>query len=273
MLLYCLKQKQKNLQHDTCLYNPLYNMAEMFYLFNHVDLTITYHNNPLENGSHITSIKVVPMSIDHGNTENSYPNCNSKKPMIIPNGISYGKEIDVAYTYSVKFIENNKTKWSSRWDYILNPMPNNGSINIQWFGIFCSLAIVAMLTGLLSYIMLCKLRKDIDKFERNGVEKFGWILVHGDVFRSPQKSILLATLLGNGVQLLVVTFITLAFACVGLLSPANRGALMTCAIYLYILFGALAGYVAGRFNKTFGGTDWRIIATLSSMLCPGYLLF
>lgn len=41
----------------------------------------------------------------------------------------------------------------------------------------------------------------------------------------------------------------LVFACLGFLSPANRGALMTCAVVLWVLLGTPAGYVAARFYK------------------------
>lgn len=41
----------------------------------------------------------------------------------------------------------------------------------------------------------------------------------------------------------------LVFACLGFLSPANRGALMTCAVVLWVLLGTPAGYVAARYYK------------------------
>lgn len=40
-------------------------------------------------------------------------------------------------------------------------------------------------------------------------EEFGWKLVHGDVFRPPRKRMLLAVLLGSGVQVLFMALITL----------------------------------------------------------------
>jgi transmembrane 9 superfamily protein 2/4 len=69
--------------------------------------------------------------------------------------------------------------------------------------------------------------------------------VHGDVFRPPQNGMLLSVLIGNGVQIGIMSLITLSkiiysiikcfpcffylvFACFGFLSPASRGALMTC---------------------------------------------
>lgn len=39
------------------------------------------------------------------------------------------------------------------------------------------------------------------------------------------------------------------FACLGFLSPANRGALMTCSVVLWVLLGTPAGYVAARLYK------------------------
>lgn len=39
-------------------------------------------------------------------------------------------------------------------------------------------------------------------------------------------------------------------ACLGFLSPANRGALMTCAMVLWVLLGTPAGYVSARLYKS-----------------------
>ena len=49
------------------------------------------------------------------------------------------------------------------------------------------------------------------------------------------------------------------FACLGFLSPANRGALMTCAVVLWVLLGTPAGFVAARFYKC----EWTLI-----LACP-----
>ena len=40
------------------------------------------------------------------------------------------------------------------------------------------------------------------------------------------------------------------FACLGFLSPANRGALMTCALVLWVCLGTPAGYVSARIYKS-----------------------
>lgn len=195
-------------------------------------------------------------------------------------------------------------KWSSRWDYILDSMPHT---NIQWFSILNSLVIVLFLSGMVAMILLRTLHKDIARYNQidsgeDAQEEFGWKLVHGDVFRPPRKGMLLSVFLGSGSQVLqrcyvrtlgvlhlnfismdshsIVTVlstfqlycmsgVTLVFACLGFLSPANRGALMTCAIVLYVCLGTPAGYVAARIYKSFGGEKWKSNVLLTSMLCPG----
>lgn len=72
-------------------------------------------------------------------------------------------------------------------------------------------------------------------------EESGWKLVHGDVFRPPAWGMLLCVLLGSGSQLFLMVLVTLFFACLGFLSPANRGSLMTCALAMYACSGILAG--------------------------------
>lgn len=62
-----------------------------------------------------------------------------------------------------------------------------------------------------------------------------------------------------------------AFACLGFLSPANRGALMTCAMVLFVCLGTPAGYVSARIYKSFGGEKWKSNVLLTSMLSPGYV--
>lgn len=89
------------------------------------------------------------------------------------------------------------------------------------------------------------------------------------MFRPPRKGMLLAVLLGSGVQVFFMTMVTLAFACLGFLSPANRGALMTCAMVLYVLLGTPAGYVSARVYKSFGGEKWKSNILLTATLSPG----
>ncbi|RXN02840.1 transmembrane 9 superfamily member 2 [Labeo rohita] len=232
---------------DACVVNADFNDKDTFYIFNHVDITIFYH--VVENeaaGARLVAAKLEPKSYKHTNLEK--PDCTGP-PMSLNN--KFSGEIKIPYTYSVKFVEDKMIRWASRWDYILESMPHT---NIQWFSIMNSLVIVLFLSGMVAMIMLRTLHKDIARYNQmdsveDAQEEFGWKLVHGDVFRPPRKGMLLSVFLGSGTQIFIMTFVTLFFACLGFLSPANRGALMTCAVVLWVLLGTPAGYVAARYYK------------------------
>ncbi|CAG09824.1 unnamed protein product, partial [Tetraodon nigroviridis] len=244
-----------------------FNKKNTFYVFNHVDITITYHSGAAEGwrGARLVAATLEPKSI---NTDQENPNCEKGTPMEVP--VDFDNDVSIVYTYSVTFLENNSIKWASRWDYILVSMPHT---NIQWFSIMNSLVIVLFLSGMVAMIMLRTLHKDIARYnqvdQEDAQEESGWKQVHGDVFRPPRKGMLLSVFLGQGTQIFIMTFITLFLACLGFLSPANRGALMTCAVVLWVLLGTPAGYVSARLYKTFGGEKWKTNVLLTALLCPG----
>ncbi|XP_039073074.1 transmembrane 9 superfamily member 2-like isoform X2 [Hyaena hyaena] len=180
-------------------------------------------------------------------------------------------KFNVTYTYSVRFEENKRIKWPSRWDYILESMPRT---YIQWFSILNSFVITLFLSGMVAMIILRTLHRDIIKYNEMSYSEdvqddFGWKLLHGDIFRPPRYRMLLSVFLGQGTQVLVMTFITLFLACLGFLSPSNRGALMTCAFVLWALLGTAAGFVSGRMYKTLKGVQWKTNFLLTALLCPG----
>ncbi|XP_023184747.1 transmembrane 9 superfamily member 2-like [Xiphophorus maculatus] len=270
---------------DACVINSEFNKKNTFYVFNHVDIKITYHSGENEGwrGSRLVAATLEPRSIKQA--DENKPNCESGNPMEVPGEVK--EDITIVYTYSVIFEENNTIKWASRWDYMLVSMPRT---NIQWFSIVNSLVIVLFLSGMVAMIMLRTLHKDIARYNHvdqgdlmkltpakeksslpyeDAQEEPGWKQVHGDVFRPPRKGMLLSVFLGQGTQIFIMTFITLFLACLGFLSPANRGALMTCAVVLWVLLGTPAGYVSARLYKTFGGEKWKTNVLLTALLCPG----
>ena len=106
--------------------------------------------------------QIKPASIRHNDPRN--PKCSVRsEEMQIPNDQDSAKIINVTYTYSVTFKKNNTIKWSSRWDYILESMPQT---NIQWFSILNSLVIVLFLSGMVAMILLRTLYKDIARYNQ-----------------------------------------------------------------------------------------------------------
>ncbi|OQV14313.1 Transmembrane 9 superfamily member 2 [Hypsibius exemplaris] len=249
--------------------------TEKHIIYNHVDLEVWY--NPTESdGGNIKSarlvrVKVKPRSIDHAKAKaaNLANECDERAPpMAIPEQV---ETFSMKYTYRVKFVENTVIRWSSRWDYVLDSQPQT---KIQWFSILNSLVIVLFLSGMIALILLRTLRRDIARYNQlensdDAQEEYGWKLIHGDVFRAPHKGMLLSVFVGSGTQVLIMTLVTLVFACFGFLSPANRGALMTCAMFLYVCLGTTAGYVSSRLYKMMGGDRWKANVLLTALLCPG----
>ena len=77
------------------------------------------------------------------------------------------------------------------------------------------------------------------------------VQVHGDVFRPPRAASLLAVYVGTGVRLFSRAVVTMIFAVLGFLSPANRGGLMTAVLLLFVFMGVFAGYSSARLYKMF----------------------
>jgi transmembrane 9 superfamily member 2/4 len=176
----------------------------------------------------------------------------------------------VAQAASGVCVQKSPIKWASRWDtyLLMHDEP------IHWFSIVNSLMIVLFLTGMVAMIMLRTLRRDIAKYNQletaeEAQEETGWKLVHGDAFRPPPHCSLLATCVGTGIQLLSSSVVTMVFAVLGFLSPANRGGLMTAMLFLFVFMGIFGGYAAGRLYKQFKGDAWRTMTLRTALLFPG----
>lgn len=256
---------------DACVTSSKFNERGMHYVFNHVDIKIKYQdgNGQDWDGARLMSAQVSPRSLKH----EKEGECGDLPAMGIPTEPK--EELSIIYSYSVSFMkeEDPNHKWASRWDYILDSMPHT---KIQWFSIMNSLVIVLFLSGMVAMIMLRTLHKDIARYNQmdsadDAQEEFGWKLVHGDVFRPPKKGMLLSIMLGCGSQIFIMVFFTLVFACLGFLSPANRGALMTCSLVLFVCLGSPAGYVSARMYKMIGGELWKTNVLLSAFFFPGLM--
>jgi len=131
------------------------------------------------------------------------------------------------------------------------------------------------LTGMVAMIMMRTLHADFRRYNQldanEEAEETGWKLVHGDVFRPPNRPMLLSVLIGSGVQINSMALITLVFAVLGFLSPANRGGLMTAGVVLFVVSGVFAGYSSTRTYKMFKGMHWKKNTFATAMLFPGVI--
>ena len=81
---------------------------------------------------------------------------------------------------------------------------------------------------------------------------------------------LLSVFVGTGVQTLAMSIITMCFAVLGFLSPANRGGLMTAMLLLFVFMGVPAGYSSAFLHKSLKGTDWKKNIVLTSWYCAQF---
>ncbi|KAB5592575.1 Endosomal integral membrane protein (P24a) [Ceratobasidium theobromae] len=234
-------------------------------LHNHYDIVLNYHTRDKIN-YRVVGVVVWPRSIAH---QGGTLDCGAKSPR--PLVLAENKENTVTYTYTISW-EESDTPWATRWDnylHIFDP-------KIHWFSLINSLVIVIFLCVMVSMILVRTVSRDISRYNAIDLsedvqEDFGWKLVHGEVFRSPQFPMVLSVLVGNGAQLSVMVGVTLIFALLGFLSPSNRGSLATMMIVFWTLFGSVGGYVSARVYASLGGTERKKNAFLTATILPTFV--
>ncbi|EOD11465.1 hypothetical protein EMIHUDRAFT_470908 [Emiliania huxleyi CCMP1516] len=265
------------------------------YINNHLRLIIKYHQEPdLFQGSRIVGFEVEALSVAH-RYEGEWRGVATKlatvplSPDLPPQpvraehrcrrrqgGGSAAGGCEVIFTYEVTW-EESPVRWASRWDLYLYM----GDDQVHWISLVNSLAVVLLLTGVVAMIMARTLRRDLNRYnslsdvadEREELlEESGWKLVHADVLRPPPRPLLLSVSVGTGVQLLCMSFISIACALLGFLSPANRGGLLTATLLLFVLMGVPAGYGASRTFKSLRGVEWRALTLLTATAYPAAML-
>uniref|UniRef100_A0A8C2LGC9 Transmembrane 9 superfamily member n=1 Tax=Cricetulus griseus TaxID=10029 RepID=A0A8C2LGC9_CRIGR len=287
----CFKDPNSQLK-IPCLNNSEFKNNSL-YLFNHVDITITYHmeSDTTGNVAKLISSRVEPKSYKH--TDENHLTCN-EPPLEIPEDEDY---FSVIYTYSVKFEaipppshspvpipanslptpihssegESKTVKWSSEWDHDIESATE---VNILWIRLVNSFFVVLTLCGLVIIVILKSICRDIIKCNRikppmYNWRRFGWRMIHGSIFRLPKYGMLLSVFLGQGTQVFIMAFFSLFLAGLGFLTPADRRALVNYGIVLWFLLEIPAGYVSAKMYKTFRGGKWKTHFLLTTLLFPG----
>ncbi|KAF4974517.1 hypothetical protein FZEAL_8585 [Fusarium zealandicum] len=250
---------------------------EKIYFNNHYEIWIEYHEvNGDANQRRVVGVVVQPDSKDYKGGE---ADCGDHNRIVFDT--EKNKEKTVKFSYSV-YWRKSETAWATRWDKYLHVFDPK----IHWFWLIDTAIIVVILVLTVMSILVRALKKDIARYNRldqidlddfggtsvveDGVqEDSGWKLVHGDVFRSPSRPLLLSVFAGNGVQLFCMTGCTIVFALLGFLSPSNRGSLGTIMILLYTVLGFVGGYVSARTYKAWQGENWKLNIALTPLLVPG----
>lgn len=245
---------------------------------NHYDIIVEYHQVPgTKDQFRVVGVIVQPESRRYTGPVTPETCGAALEPLVLDEEA----ETKVQFTYSVYWIPS-PTAWATRWDKYLHVVDPK----IHWFSLINSAVIVVFLVLTVMSILVRALKKDIARYNRldqislddlsgtsaleDGVqEDSGWKLVHGDVFRTPPRPLLLSVFLGNGAQLFVMAGLTIAFALLGFLSPSNRGSLGTIIVLLYTVLGFVGGYTSARMYKSLHGEKWKLCIVLTPLLVPG----
>jgi len=262
--------------------------GDNFYIYNHINFTVKYSKVPDSNGVHIVGFEAFPVSRKHiyeGDFKAGAPldTCvlgnkviNDVATLQNTQAIKDGDSFDVIYSYEVNWVESpSNAKWEDRWDIYMVGSPDD---QVHYFAVMNSLMIVMFMTGVVASIMLRTLRKDIANFnELQGLDEAedegGWKLMHGDVFRPPQQyQMIFSVAVGTGAQIGTAIALVLLSALIGILSPLNKGHMLTFIIILYVLSGSVAGYCSSRLFKFFDGKAWKRNTMLTATAFPGLLV-
>ena len=237
-------------------------------VYNHLAFTIKYHKPEGVPGYRIVGFNVLPYSVESAKIVEECKPGQSWRPETYPPQTVVFEPLEAAtrslsWSYSIKWEEDPDVVWRSRWDHYLTSADASNA-KIHWFSIVNSLLILLFLSGMVAMILLRALHKDFNRYndpdnEDEAQEETGWKLVHADVFRIPNHAELLCVYIGTGCQLLGMGVITLTFALLGFLSPANRGGLLTAMLLLFVLMGSYAGYTTSRMAKMFHSQSWKTI--------------
>lgn len=217
--------------------------------------------------------------------------------------------LEISYTYSVYFKEDETIEWSNRWDrYLEKP----DTAYVHSLAIVNSLIICGMLTGVVLIILARTVRSDIKSYkdssmeggklrkkakskssgptgllgqETEGDDEYlseddgealedvtGWKLLHADVFRAPIQVSILAPLVGCGTQLLFMSFGLVLLSAAGVLNPSFRGGFISVGIALFVTGGVMAGYFSGRVYRAYGGTEEFRNALMTEGILPAVVV-
>lgn len=251
------------------------------FINNHVMLVIRFHTE--KNGQKtIVGFEVYPRSVNDfhcpgasKNHENFKLDTNTKEPVLIP------------FTYAVYWREEVQVSWSERWKLYFTGEVNDD--HIHWLSLINSLVLVSFLSAVVGVVLLRTLNRDIQTYNSNidiatgnidietdksdSFNNSGWKLISNDVFREPNRPLLLSSLFASGVQVFFTIMGVLIVSTTGLLGPNIRNSVLSSALTLFIIGGTAAGYSGLRFYKSFTNNAYVNRYFSLSIFFGGFLPF
>ncbi|KAG4086817.1 transmembrane 9 superfamily member 3 [Neocallimastix lanati (nom. inval.)] len=233
-----------------------------FYLYTHYEILVKYNDNRIIQID-LDSNKRKPIKLDNplkedSKKENPSPNVNK----------------DIEFTYSIKW-EKTDISFRDRFDRYLDS--SELEIKIHILAVINSFIIAFLLIAIVTTILYKTLKTDskptddielgLLEFETDFGDDYGWKLVHGDVFRRPPHCAILSTLLGSGIQLIILLFIIIIYTMLRDLY-LEQATILSSTIFIYAITSMIGGYYSGSFFAKYGGRSWIKNMFLTSLLFP-----
>ncbi|ORX76157.1 hypothetical protein BCR32DRAFT_224523 [Anaeromyces robustus] len=225
------------------------------YLYTHYEILVKYNENRIIQVD-FDSDKREPVKLIRrtSNSESSMP--------------------DIQFTYAVKW-EKTDITFRDRFDRYLDSSALE--IKIHTLAVINSFIIAFLLIAVVITILYKTLRTDTKtndeletgllEFDTDFGDDYGWKLVHGDIFRRPPHCAILSTLLGSGIQLIILAFIVIVYTMLRDLY-LEQATILSATIFIYAITSMIGGYYSGSFFAQYGGRSWIKNMFLTACLFP-----
>jgi len=225
------------------------------YLYTHYEILVKYNEN-----------RIIQVDFDSDNREpvKLIRRTSNKEPSMP----------DVEFTYAVKW-EKTDITFRDRFDRYLDSSALE--IKIHTLAVINSFIIAFLLIAVVITILYKTLRTDskttdeletgLLEFDTDFGDDYGWKLVHGDIFRRPPHCAILSTLLGSGIQLIILGFIVIVYTMLRDLY-LEQATILSSTIFIYAITSMIGGYYSGSFFAQYGGRSWIKNMFLTSCLFP-----
>ena len=243
----------------------------IFYIYNHLQFHVLL-NKIGEDRFNVVGFNILPMSIMH-NKENA--TCALDETTVGNNFKLRPQPLnqsEILFTYDVIY-EYSDITLASRWDHY-----NTSKRSIHWTGIVICEVILIVVTLIVICVLRKNLNSDITSYnyrvsQLEDIQDYDWKQVSGDVFRPPNKNVLLlSVMLGTGAQLLSMFTISLFLGVFGFMNPEKRMNIINIGLLVYCFSGLLGGYISAKFYRFYGGISWVKSACFTSLFFPGMLI-
>lgn len=242
------------------------NNKTTYNIYNHFQFRILVHPT-LEGKYEVVGFNILPFSIKQSESSS----CAKSMDTITDNFKVEQQELvegNIMFTYDIIFEKSNLTL-VTRWDFYQS---DNQKIHLA--GVILSNGIIIILTAFVICIFYRAVYKDIQSYntkvsDANFIDESGWKQVCNDVFRPCYNPVFLSVLVGTGIQLFCMLFLTLFLATLGFLRPEQRTNIFTLGLLLFVFMGIPAGYATTRVLKILRGQHWLKTSLITAFFIPG----